>query len=973
MATVDEVLAQLSDSDDIYDDDYPYQFEIDNDLRVISVPSDGVVLGVEHDKDINLIKFVMPRYYKRQDLGSFSIRIHYENAAGSMGYYLVPDKQVNEDTIEFGWILSYDVTAYQGTVNFAIKLYTLVEGSDSEIDQAFNTTLGTANVLVGMDVDSALTPSIVEDTLARLQKYADAIVAQASTTLTEDVTKVNTQITEAETKRVSAENARIKSETERVTNETDRENNEANRQAFEQTRTRQESARVSAENDRASKFSAYETAESSRVDAEKSRVFAENARVSAEKLRVTAEDDRDTGEELRIESETDRVTAEKNRAASETARVNSETSRSDAETKRVSNESSRTSAEESRVSSETDRVSAETARVKSETSRTIAETKRVEAESGRQQNESGRVGAEASRVSAETGRANAESGRVDAEKTRVAAESTRETKTAAAIAKAETAANTANVKATLADEAAARADLAASKVNMPGSSLLKYDSENGCYDNDSIAQMFRARANGKIYGYREYKSAVTQIEKIYANAGIANPVPGTIGNPGTNPYAAEGSIFDYYRCNCDAKDDGSPVVYLFKGDEGYSDAHAEYDTGTARCVQYFRVEETDTYIDKLFSDSWHVGFTPEPGAILPDGSLRPYMLNASYPLSQVGSQYRSTSGVKPLTMTVSHNSMITQLKQTTTGNAGKSFADDAYVQHMFALMFGTKNSQSVFAGTTNYNISVRPSVAETGVKRVIIPTSTANNLIVGSGMQFGSCSNGGTDRGSSDCRDIFYDEQITKIEKYDDTHSAVYFENVENTFNTTTTSYLQTSHWWCGTCDDVVGMGSPTNCKSAKEPFVFQGIEMMHGFYEILSDQVLANTDKTGFRVYRVYDTHDTSTSAPTSKYVPLDVVYARDATNDGWEYPMYSVADGGGNVPAGVFGASTTTGNCDGIWLNPKTSSGSREWRSWGNLWSGANAGFRCVDAGGWLGGTRWDIGSRRSFVGRKGVNVTQ
>lgn len=973
MATVDEVLAQLSDSDDIFDDNYPYQFEIDNDLRVISVPSEGVVLGVEHDKDVNLVKFVMPRYYKRQDLGAFSIRIHYENAAGSMGYYLVPDKQVNEDTIEFGWVLSYDVTAYQGTVSFAIKLYTLVEGSDSEIDQAFNTTLGTANVLVGMDVDSALTPSVVEDTLARLQKYADSIVTQASATLTEDVSKVNTQITEAEAKRVSAENARVKSEADRVTSEADRETNEANRQASEQIRTRQESARVSAESDRASKFSAYETAESSRVNAEKSRVSAENARVDAEELRVTAEDDRDAGEELRIESETTRVEAEKKRVASETARSNSETARSDAETERISNESSRTSAEESRISAENNRASAENTRVKSETSRTTAETRRVEAESDRQQNESGRVGAEAFRVSAETARVNAESGRVDAEKARVTAESTRESKTSAAIAKAESATNTANAKAILADEAAARADLAAAKINMPGSSLLKYDSENGCYDNDSIAQMFRARANGKIYGYREYKSAVTQVDKIYANAGIANPVPGTIGNPGTNPYAAEGSIFDYYRCNCDNKDDGSPVVYLFKGDEGYSDSHVEYDTGIARCVQYIRWIETDTYIDKLFSDSWHVGFVPEPGAILPDHTLRPYMLNASYPMSQDGSRYRSTSGVKPLTISVSHNSMITQLKQTTTGNAGKSFADDAYIQNMFALMFGTKNSQSVFAGTTSYNISIRPSVAETGVKRVIIPTSTANNLVVGSGMQFGSCSNGGTDRESSDCRDIFYDEQITKIEKYNDTYSAIYFENVENTFDTTTTSYLQTSHWWCGACDNIVGMGSPTNCKSGKEPFVFQGIEMMHGFYEILSDQILANTDRTGFRVYRVYDTHDTSTSAPTAKYVSLDVVYAREATNDGWEYPMYSVADGGGSVPAGTFGASTTTGNCDGIWLQSKTSTGSREWRSFGGLGDGSVAGLRCVSADSWLGGAWWNIGSRRSFVGRKGVNVTQ
>lgn len=53
--------------------------EIGNDLRTFTIPS-NLLLGVEHDKDVNEIKFVAPRYYHQDvDLSEFDIRIQHDN------------------------------------------------------------------------------------------------------------------------------------------------------------------------------------------------------------------------------------------------------------------------------------------------------------------------------------------------------------------------------------------------------------------------------------------------------------------------------------------------------------------------------------------------------------------------------------------------------------------------------------------------------------------------------------------------------------------------------------------------------------------------------------------------------------------------------------------------------------------------------------------------------------------------------
>jgi len=87
MPTVEDLIDELSND---YDEEL-YQYIIDNNLRVITVPSEGVILGVTNDKDVNTVVFRMSRYYKDLDMSEFTIRIYYQNANRQSGYFEVAD------------------------------------------------------------------------------------------------------------------------------------------------------------------------------------------------------------------------------------------------------------------------------------------------------------------------------------------------------------------------------------------------------------------------------------------------------------------------------------------------------------------------------------------------------------------------------------------------------------------------------------------------------------------------------------------------------------------------------------------------------------------------------------------------------------------------------------------------------------------------------------------------------------------
>lgn len=209
MATAEEVLASMTDAQAA--EGGTYDFVIDNDLRVVSVPALGVVLGVEGDKLTNRVTFRMPRYYKSQDLSGFTVRVNYSNASGEVSYAEAADVVSGADEITFAWDVDEPAVRYQGDVSFVVRLTKL---SGTTVAQAFDTTVGTAKCLTGLLVESQITPEDMTDLKARLladcsegvleAKSAAETARAAASTANEKASAANTAASAADAATASA-------------------------------------------------------------------------------------------------------------------------------------------------------------------------------------------------------------------------------------------------------------------------------------------------------------------------------------------------------------------------------------------------------------------------------------------------------------------------------------------------------------------------------------------------------------------------------------------------------------------------------------------------------------------------------------------------------------------------------------------------------------------------------------------------
>lgn len=148
MATADELLASLSNSDD------DKTLIIDNYLRNINIPNGIKSLGVESDDEVLRLKFKMPRYLGGTDLSTFAIRINYLNARGEGDVYTVSDMKVVDDDITFSWLVGPNATKYKGSTKFNVCMK--IVDDDGHVQKEYNTTIATLPVLEGLETDEGL-------------------------------------------------------------------------------------------------------------------------------------------------------------------------------------------------------------------------------------------------------------------------------------------------------------------------------------------------------------------------------------------------------------------------------------------------------------------------------------------------------------------------------------------------------------------------------------------------------------------------------------------------------------------------------------------------------------------------------------------------------------------------------------------------------------------------------------------------
>ena len=83
---------------------------IDEDLRTLTIPTNGTVFGVVGDISVNRVMFVLPRYFRGFDLTQCVARVNYCNSNGDTNYYEADDLAETEGKATFTWLMAPDVT-----------------------------------------------------------------------------------------------------------------------------------------------------------------------------------------------------------------------------------------------------------------------------------------------------------------------------------------------------------------------------------------------------------------------------------------------------------------------------------------------------------------------------------------------------------------------------------------------------------------------------------------------------------------------------------------------------------------------------------------------------------------------------------------------------------------------------------------------------------------------------------------------
>lgn len=180
---------------------------IDSDLRIIDIPEQFKVLGVENDKDVKVMQFRMPKVYKGTGLSAFNISVNYQNARGTKDRYVVTDKKVSGDQIEFSWTVGKTATVYRGDTRFIVCMR--LTGSDGIIQKEFNTTLATMTVLEGLEVDNPVIEQEEKDIIAQLLQIVDDKSKEAVQAVTAEGTK-QIKAVQAAAQEITADREQIK-------------------------------------------------------------------------------------------------------------------------------------------------------------------------------------------------------------------------------------------------------------------------------------------------------------------------------------------------------------------------------------------------------------------------------------------------------------------------------------------------------------------------------------------------------------------------------------------------------------------------------------------------------------------------------------------------------------------------------------------------------------------------------------------
>ena len=482
----------------------------------------------------------------------------------------------------------------------------------------------------------------------------------------------------------------------------------------------------------------------------------------------------------------------------------------------------------------------------------------------------------------------------------------------------------------------------------------------------NVREYFDAHRDGRTYGVRfplySFSNSPDGV-KVGDNAGLT-VVPSTNYRAGRDDYAGL-SAFRVFDANVTVADDGTPVVKAIKGLAGnYAKDGSNGDVFVITVPGFYRFEFDTNYCTIWYSDTQYDGYSPMPGALLPDGSLRPCMAYAKYPLSNYGGKASSVSGQIPASMSEQGSVGVPTSKGK--GYSGKTSADTFYVQLMHMLKYAAKDVERYLGGDFSGSGQVNVSKAETNVTRALVKATDAASIDLGSYVSIGT----GTDRGDNKTGEAAAYRKVISKTSVDSATTAI---NVSGAaFTTTTAMHVTQMPYLTGSTDGVLGNdGIPReDVSKTHQPIRLQGIELFAGLYEVEDDIILKNvkdSDTSGHtEVWKVLDTTKASGTAITADYVHVgDYPAVNDRTDNQWQWQTDFTEKHGFLLPTGV-GATSTSGLTDALLINPISSPGLHELLRGGGLWDGSHCGLFSAVGWGGLSNAWWNCGGRLSVLGR-------
>lgn len=469
-------------------------------------------------------------------------------------------------------------------------------------------------------------------------------------------------------------------------------------------------------------------------------------------------------------------------------------------------------------------------------------------------------------------------------------------------------------------------------------------------------------------------------EKLDDNIG-KSITPGTDTTREVNNY---GVAWESIDCNAEVDSSGVRHITALKGDPNFKD------TGKVDVFCLFRtywqkiwVESGYLYISRRFMPT--EGYTINSLAINKDGTYNPWFVVPKYVSGLIDGKLYGSKGLIPAhylnntngssetngTHTnVNYSSMITLAHARGSYYIGGTMAEYMHILTTFYLQFATRNTQSIMAGNTNNSYQYNVSTTETNVHRVVLTTTQANNIDLYTYVSVGDRGTAtNNDRQYAYMHNIANNVQVIGKETVDSSHTALILDHAN--FNTTSTTYVSTMHERSGFSDRILGrtgsVGSNTN---GKHGFVFNGIELSVGGYEVAGNAIMNIADSTGKR--EVYLTNDSTKlsgtySTITSNFTKLGIAI-QPTTLNAWNYITEYGFDltNGAAIPtqAGQSGAGSSVGYADGLYVDNATS-GQKEFLWLGYLINGTSAGLSCLNAGCGLTYGYWSILARLSING--------